>query len=98
MAERLVNPIASFYLEGNPDEPEIVIAITDLFGESGQKVEIAFTDPGYVKSIAEMLNSCVYDFNDAMENGIMNVVERKGMQSDKDVTIDDLFYGDDDND
>jgi hypothetical protein len=92
MPEHIENPIARFYLEGDPEDAATVIGIVDLFGESGQQVEVTFTDANHAASLGQLFFECAHDIADGQENGIMAVVERKGQDiDDEELTVEDIL-------
>ena len=78
MPARITNPIAQFHLEGDPDDPDGVVAVATFFSEDGGQVEMRFTRPGESGAIAEMLWECALDLHEGQTEGIMAVVARKG--------------------
>ncbi|MFM7068633.1 MAG: hypothetical protein ACKOYM_04150 [Actinomycetes bacterium] len=84
----IINPIAQFHLEGDPDAPEDVVAIATFFGEDGTQVEMHFTRPGHSGALAELLWECAIDLWEGQTKGIMAVVARKGEHTDEPLTVD----------
>ena len=91
MNENIVNPIAKFYIEGIPDEPESTVGVIELFGEDGVKAVIKFTDTTLPLSMAVLFVKCSKDMEESFEFGIQNIIDRKGSEKDSNISIEDFL-------
>jgi len=89
--ENIVNPIAKFYIEGIPDEPESTVGVIELFGEDGVKAVIKFTDTTLPLSMAVLFVKCSKDMEESFEFGIESVIDKRGSKVDSDITIEDFL-------
>lgn len=92
MPYEITNPIARFWLEGDADDNDNVIAVADFFGEAGEQVRMTFTRPEESAALSEMLMECGSDLHEAKTHGIMSVVARKGLQDDdEELTVQEIL-------
>lgn len=89
---QLFNPLASFHIEGEPDDPETYLACIDLYGEAGERVQILYPDSGDVESLTEMLTRAQRDLAYAEDYGIHALANKVGYaEEDSMLTVDDIL-------
>ena len=95
----LFNPLASFYVEGEPDDPDSYIACVDLYGEGGERVQIQYPSSQDIDIFGEMLMRASNDLEYAEDNGIEALANKVGYaQEDTMLTVEDILNHPNDND
>ena len=88
----LFNPLASFYIEGEPDDPASYLAHIDLYGDDGQRAQIQYSDSEDIESLVEMLGRAQNDMEYAEEYGIDALANKVGYaEEDSMLTVDDIL-------
>jgi hypothetical protein len=88
----LSNPLASYFVEGEDEDPNTYTAIIDLYGETGERVRLLYGSSIEVDSFAEMLVRAGADLEYAEDYGIKALADKVGhADEDAELTIPDEF-------
>jgi hypothetical protein len=92
----LFNPLASFYVEGESNAPDTYVAVVDLYGEDGERVQLYWTSSEDIDIIIELLQRASQQLGFAEEHGIDALANSVGRAEDDELTVEDILNADGD--
>jgi hypothetical protein len=92
----LFNPLASFFIEGESDKPDTYLAIVELYGEDGERVQLYWNSSHDIDIIVELLQRASQQLEFAEENGIDALADSVGRAEDDELTVEDILNHRDD--
>lgn len=88
----MINPLASYFVQGVGSDLDTYGAVVELYGETGDRFRITYRQSEAVESLVSMLQSAAYDLNYAELNGIVALADRIGHSTDdEELTVNDIL-------
>lgn len=95
----IYSPLASFFVEGEPDDPSTYTAIVEFYGEDGERVNLYWTSSEDIDIIIELLQRASQQLEFAEEHGIEALADSVGRaEEDATLTVEDILNGRDESD
>jgi hypothetical protein len=88
----MINPLASYFVQGSGNDLDTYGAVIELYGETGDRFRVTYRHSESVEALISMLQSAAYDLNYAELNGIVALADKIGHSTDDTkLTVDDIL-------